>query len=57
MVVDRLVVKPDLGNRLPDSIETALRLADGIMFAENATTGEDLVFFVEIRLPGQRFYD
>jgi len=34
VVVDRIVVKPDLGHRLPDSIETALQLADGIMFAE-----------------------
>ncbi len=34
VVVDRLVVKSDLGHRLADSIETALRLADGIMFAE-----------------------
>ena len=25
MVVDRIVVKPDIGNRLPDSIETALK--------------------------------
>src|SRR5271156_769044 len=35
VVVDRIVVKPDLGHRLADSIETALKLADGIMFAEN----------------------
>ncbi|MBV8061808.1 MAG: excinuclease ABC subunit UvrA [Alphaproteobacteria bacterium] len=34
VVVDRIVVRPDLGHRLPDSIETALRLADGIMIAE-----------------------
>jgi len=34
VVVDRIVVKKDLGNRLADSIETALKLADGIMFAE-----------------------
>ncbi|HUY68101.1 MAG TPA: excinuclease ABC subunit UvrA [Alphaproteobacteria bacterium] len=40
VVVDRLVVKPDLGHRLPDSIETALRLADGIMVAEIMGTGD-----------------
>src|SRR5215813_4693658 len=28
VVVDRIVVKPDLGNRLADSIETALNLAE-----------------------------
>src|ERR1700733_11125284 len=44
VVVDRIVVKSDLGNRLPDSIETSLRLADGIMFAENADTEKQIVF-------------
>ena len=38
VVVDRIVVKGDIGHRLPDSIETALRLADGIMIAEVAST-------------------
>ncbi len=36
VVVDRLVVRGDLGTRLADSIETALRLADGICVAEFA---------------------
>src|SRR6202789_1540338 len=36
IVVDRIVVKPDIGNRLPDSIETALNLADGLVIAEFA---------------------
>ncbi len=30
IVVDRIAVKKDIGNRLPDSIETALGLADGL---------------------------
>jgi excinuclease ABC subunit A len=34
VVVDRIVVKPDLATRLADSFETALRLADGIAVAE-----------------------
>jgi len=34
VVVDRLVVRPDMGNRLADSVETCLRLADGLMFVE-----------------------
>ena len=33
VVVDRIVVRPDLGNRLADSIETALNLAEGARFA------------------------
>jgi excinuclease ABC subunit A len=36
IVVDRIVVRPDLGNRLADSLETALGLADGIAVAEFA---------------------
>jgi excinuclease ABC subunit A len=36
IVVDRIVVKKDIGNRLPDSIETALGLADGLLFVEFA---------------------
>jgi excinuclease ABC subunit A len=36
VVVDRIVVKKDIGNRLPDSIETALNLADGLVIAEFA---------------------
>ena len=36
VVVDRLVVRPDIAGRLADSLETALRLADGIAVAEMA---------------------
>jgi excinuclease ABC subunit A len=36
VVIDRLVVKPDLGTRLADSLETALKLADGLAVAEFA---------------------
>lgn len=36
VVVDRLVVRADLGNRLADSFETALKLADGLAIAEFA---------------------
>src|SRR6201991_4228589 len=36
VVVDRIAVKKDLGNRLPDSIETGLKLADGILIVEFA---------------------
>ena len=31
VVVDRLIMKPDIRRRLSDSVETALKLADGIM--------------------------
>ena len=36
VVVDRLAVRPDLGTRLADSFETALKLADGLAVAEFA---------------------
>ncbi|MEO8756903.1 MAG: excinuclease ABC subunit UvrA [Devosia sp.] len=36
VVVDRIVVGPDIATRLAESFETALKLADGIAFAEYA---------------------
>ena len=36
VVVDRIVVQKDIGNRLADSLETALALADGLAVAEFA---------------------
>ncbi|MEQ8592251.1 MAG: excinuclease ABC subunit UvrA, partial [Parvibaculum sp.] len=41
VVVDRIVVRPDLGNRLADSFEIALGLADGIAVVEMADTPKD----------------
>ena len=43
VVVDRLVVKPDVTSRLADSIETALRLADGLVRIE-VPDGESKLF-------------
>jgi excinuclease ABC subunit A len=39
VVVDRIVVRPDIGTRLADSFEQALKLADGIAVAEFADAG------------------
>jgi excinuclease ABC subunit A len=55
VVVDRIVVKPDLGNRLADSIETALNLAEGLAIAENADTGERTVFSSRFACPVSGF--
>jgi excinuclease ABC subunit A len=41
VVVDRIVVKADIGNRLPDSIETALNLSEGLVIAEFADVKEN----------------
>jgi excinuclease ABC subunit A len=40
VVVDRIVIRPDMEQRLADSLETALRLADGIAVAEWASLEE-----------------
>ena len=55
VVVDRIVVKPDLGNRLADSLETALGLADGIAIAEHADNGERTVFSSKFACPVSGF--
>ncbi|HEV7438558.1 MAG TPA: excinuclease ABC subunit UvrA [Methylobacterium sp.] len=40
VVVDRIVVRPDIGSRLAESFETALELADGIALVEFADAPE-----------------
>ena len=34
IVVDRIIINNDLGNRLAESVETALNLADGLLYVE-----------------------
>jgi excinuclease ABC subunit A len=41
VVVDRLVVRPDLATRLADSLETALKLADGLAVVDFADAPKD----------------
>ncbi|WP_417463792.1 excinuclease ABC subunit UvrA [Kordiimonas sp.] len=41
VVVDRLVLKEGLEQRLADSVETALELADGLVVVEIATSGDE----------------
>ena len=55
VVVDRLVVRDDLGNRLADSVETALRLADGLLITENADTSEQQIFSEKFACPVSGF--
>jgi excinuclease ABC subunit A len=55
VVVDRLVVREDMGNRLADSVETALRLADGLLIAENADTGEQTLYSEKFACPVSGF--
>src|ERR1700716_1633487 len=44
VVVDRLVMRPDLRKRLADSVETAVSLADGLVEIELADAGEPWPF-------------
>mgnify|MGYP000266967435 CR=1 FL=1 len=55
VVVDRLVMKPDLGHRLADAIETCLRLSEGLLYAENADTGERYTFSAKFACPVSGF--
>ncbi|HVB67688.1 MAG TPA: excinuclease ABC subunit UvrA [Acetobacteraceae bacterium] len=54
-VVDRLVVREGLGQRLADSFETALALSDGIAYAENADTADRTVFSSRFACPVSGF--
>lgn len=40
VVVDRVVVKPGLETRLADSLETALAISDGLVFAEDSDSDD-----------------
>ena len=55
IVVDRVIVDGDLGNRLADSFETALELADGIAITENADSGEQTIFSAKFACPVSGF--
>lgn len=54
-VVDRVVVRGDIASRLADSFETALGLADGVVYAENADTAERVVFSSRFACPVSGF--
>ena len=55
IVVDRIVVRDGVAQRLADSFETALGLAEGIAYAENADTGERTVFSAKFACPVSGF--
>ncbi len=43
VVVDRLIVKDEIRSRLTDSIETSLKLSDGVVII-NVVGGKDILF-------------
>jgi len=54
-VVDRIVVRDGLAQRLADSFETALALSDGVAYAENADSGDRTVFSSRFACPVSGF--
>ena len=50
VVVDRLVVRDNLGSRLADSLETALKLADGVVQVEEVDAKPDTTMLFSERL-------
>jgi excinuclease ABC subunit A len=55
VVVDRLVIKQGLEGRLADSIETALKLSEGLMYAQDVTTNERHTFSEKFACPVSGF--
>ena len=53
--MDRVVVRDGIAHRLADSFETALALADGVVYAENADGGERTVFSSRFACPVSGF--
>ena len=49
VVVDRLVIKEDMNRRLTDSVETALRLAEGLVIVES--DGEETLYSTNYACP------
>ena len=55
VVVDRLILRPGIETRLADSFETALQLADGLAFVEDAKSGERSTFSARFACPVSGF--
>ena len=51
VVVDRIKVRPDIQQRLAESFETALRLADGKAMIVDMDTGKDMIFSSKFACP------
>ncbi len=50
LVIDRLIVRPDMLTRLTDSVETALKLGDNLMLA-SVVDGEEMLFSLSYACP------
>ena len=68
VLVDRILLSDDLGNRLADSVETALKLANGLLYVEitelpesykgeELENGKNINLFRKIFLPSFKFFN
>ncbi len=55
VVIDRLVIRSDIVTRLSDSVETALKLADGLLIVEDATSGKQDIYSEKFACPVSGF--
>ncbi len=55
VVIDRLVIKEGMSERLAQSLETGLKLSDGIVYVEKADSGERMVFSSKFACPVSGF--
>ena len=55
VVVDRIIIKEGISERLSQSFETILKLSDGLAFVENASTKEQLTFSSKFACPVSGF--
>lgn len=55
VVVDRLIIKPEISERLAQSVETALKLSDGLVYAENTANNQRCVFSSKFACPVSGF--
>ncbi len=55
VIVDRLVLRDDIKTRLADSVEQALKLADGLVIVEDATSSEQQLFSEKFACPVSGF--
>ena len=55
VVIDRLVVKKNIQQRLSESIEVALTLSDGLLYLENLDTNKISIFSSKFACPVSGF--
>ena len=55
VVVDRIKVRPDAQQRLSESVETALNLADGLVMIENTDSNERQIYSSKFACPESGF--